>query len=60
MNTKSGPRDPTRLIAMRQLTNSGMSMREMEKVFGVSRQYIHRYLDRHKNVVIKSDKAIVE
>ena len=60
MNTKSGPRDPARLVLMRQMTNAGVSMREMEKTFSVSRQYIHRYLSRHKSVVIKSDKAIVE
>ena len=60
MNTKSGPRDPSKLVAMRQMTNAGMSMREMEKIFGVSRQQIHKYLKRHRDVIIDSDKAIVE
>ena len=41
---KSGPRNPDKLTEMRRLTNIGISMREMEKIFGVSRQQIHKYL----------------
>jgi predicted DNA-binding protein YlxM (UPF0122 family) len=60
MKAKSGPRDPAKLVEMRRLTNLGRSMRELEKHFGVSRQQIHKYLKRHQDVIIDSDKAIVE
>ena len=60
MKSKSGPRDPAKLVKMRQLTNIGTSMRSMEKIFGVSRQQIHRYLQRHQDVIIENHKATIE
>ncbi len=54
-----GPRDPEKLVKMRYMTNIGVPMKTMEKIFGVSRQHIHRYLDRHRNVIVKSDKATI-
>ena len=55
-----GPRDPEKLVKMRYMTNIGVSMSTMEKIFGVSRQHIHRYLHRHRNVVVKSDKSTIK